>query len=501
MKIYRSFIPVFYLFILLFYKGKALGVEAETSLEVQRITVSNKNNEDNFKKDTISEAANQQKRAAKNPDREETQGNTSNSTNDQSKKSTEEEIKGKVSNMIQEINFLENPKENLKEELFESESSPQETPLMEENKNTVSETFAPRESEKEEDFDFISSFEDYSWVFDSKKTSQELAIIPMVYMSRTYGFNWGLRLFTFSPDNKGYYFSTSVTNQVFSSLFKWDVSYRQANSEIQETRAYGQFSNYFEPYYPTKGMDTLVKDEKKLYTYRLNFNYQRLFKEFYPFFFGGEAGTSFLKERKPYINDEITFQNEFLIYLKLKGGYDSQDNWKNPSSGQFHQLSLACVPILNENNSYCLADADLRAYIPIHIKSSFLKNSVLALRGFAGTSLMAVTSYSTSYRLGGSHVLRGFTANRFWGDKVYFGQTELRTPLWKDIISGVLFFELGEAAKYGKSFSGFLWDYGLGLRFGFPPSYDIKFRVDLGFSTDKEGKHSYNLIMNFFQAF
>ena len=366
MKIYSSFIPVFCAFILLFYTGKALA-EEKTSLEIQ--SISNQDKEDSFKKDTSFETANQQKKTIEKSDREEIQGKTPNSTHTQNKKSTEQEIKEKVSTEIQGVN----PLQDTQEKAPQTESSLKETPIIEENKNTVSENFAPSESEKEEDSDLLSSLENYSWVFDSKKTRQELAIIPMIYMSRTYGFNWGLRLFTFSPDNKGYYFSTSVTNQVFSSLFKWDISYLQASSEDWETKSYGQFSNYFEPYYSDKGMDTLAKNEKKLYTYRLNFNYQKLFKGFQPFFFGGEAGASFLKERKPYISDKITFPNEFLVYLKLKGGYDSQDNWKNPSKGQLHQLSLACIPILNANSSYCLADADLRAYIPIHIKNSFLK--------------------------------------------------------------------------------------------------------------------------------
>ena len=386
---------------------------------------------------------------------------------------------------------------------LEKNKAAEEEPEEETNKNIVSETFAPKEEEEEKrDFkDSLSSLsENYSWIFDSKKTTQEVAIAPTYYMSRTYGPNWGLRFFTFSPDNSGYYLSTALINQLFSPLFKWDINHRQIVFENQEIRTYGQFSNYFEPYHEEKGMNTVTKDEKKLYTYKFILEHQMLFKEFQPLFFGGKIGTLFLKERAPYLEDEKRSAREFLVYLKLIGGYDSRSNWENPKSGQHHQLAFTCVPML-ESSSYCLADIDLRAYIPIYEDIFFFRNPVIALRGFAGTSLIAPPSYSMAYRLGGSHVFRGFTANRFRGDKIYLTQSELRTDLWKDIVSGVLFLEMGEVAEYGKPFSGFLWSYGLGFRFGIPPSYNVKFRIDLGFSKDRTGKRSYNLIMNFFQAF
>ena len=376
-----------------------------------------------------------------------------------------------------------------------------ESPKEAANKNKVSETFAP--AVKEEKTTTVWGLpEDYSLVFDSHKTKQELAIVPTFYRSRTYGFNWGIRVFTFSPDNSGYYFSTSLVNKLSTFLFKWDADYRQRKARShRDITTYGQFSNYFEPYYEQKGMGTVYRDEKKLYSYKLNLRHRRIFRNHQPFFYGAEIGGFFLKQRPPYFDKDLRFETEFLIYLKLTGGYDSRKDWKNPDQGNHHQLALSCVPILGQNSSYCLIEGDFRTYIPLPITASGLRQSVLALRAFAGTSLIAPAAYSMAYTLGGSHILRGFTDRRFRGDKIYFGQSELRLPLWKNILSGVLFFELGEVAGFHQHLSGFLWDYGLGFRLGIPPSYNVKLRADLGVAPEKTGKTSYNFIINFLQAF
>ena len=440
---------------------------------------------------------------------------------------------------------------------------------------------------------------EHSWIFDSRKTRQEWAFMPVYYMSRTYGPNWGLRLFTFSPEDaglpeapkrvagspeagfrraglpeaglpeagfqgeggrqrKGFYFSASVINKMFSPLTKWAVDYRKAVSARRELNWAGRFSRYFEPYYEQKGMETKIEDERQLFSDRLNFSMDWIFKDPSLFFFSAGAGALLFKTLKITSSNSVVktssagtpssadasavktplsrgaadssaasasaadskaaesgddadrenpplpphFKNniEFSVWLKLKAGYDSRDNWKDPGKGVYHQLSLSCLPSFGLGGSYCLASADLRGYIPLQ-QLPFLKKPLLALRGFAGTSLFAPASYSFSYRLGGSEVLRGFTDSRFRGDKIYFGQSELRSALWKEIVSGALFFELGELAERGRPFAGFLWDWGFGLRFGLPPSYDIKLRADLAFSKDRFKRRSYNFIVDFFQAF
>lgn len=505
MTIYKRFAFIFFVSFFLIYEGKAIAAEKEAGSKPHdfNIYIGAKDIEK------------QNKQVVKGPSPESNKAKEEKIFLSDKEKSvssvSDKKSKPKVSFSDEEAESTSSPtdkneQQNISLDSFSNEketSPPSFTPedFLEEKakKNVVMETFAP--DEEEEGRGRSSLKDNYSWIFDSRRTPQELAVTPIFYMSRTYGPNWGLRFFTFSPDNKGYYLSTSLTNQIFSSLFIWDINYRQVLSKKMEIRTYGQFFNYFEPYFAEKGMDTRIDNEQKLYAHKLTLNSQILFKEFRPFFYGMEIGGIFFKDQEPYIKDEAYFETEFLIWLKLKGGYDSRNNWKDPKSGAHHQVSLACVPLLNESDSYCLMETDLRTYIPLHKQLPFLGQSVLALRGFAGTSLMASPSYSMTYRMGGSHVFRGFTSNRFRGDKIYFGQSELRVPLWKNTISGALFFELGETAEYSKPFSGFLWDFGLGLRFGIPPSYDIKLRMDWGFSTDKFDNSSYNFIVNFFQAF
>ena len=502
MTIYKRFIFVSFLFFFLIYGGKAIAVEKEVHSKPRDFKI--------YIEEEYTGKTNKPIPTKSSPVFKKAEANKILSNDREGKSAVSDKASKKQVSSDNKEEFTSSATDRERQEDIslndlsdEEEISPPSFVLedySEKDKNAVSETFAPAEEETENKRrPFLTK--NYSWIFDSKKTVQELAVTPIFYMSRTYGPNWGLRFFTFSPDNSGYYFSTSFTNQIFSSLFKWDVNYRQISSKKQEMSAYGQFFNYFEPYFDKKGMDTKIDDELKLYAHKLQFNSQILFKEFHPFFYGVEVGGLFFNDKKPYIKDEAYFNTEFLVWLKLQGGYDSRDNWKDPKNGAHHQVSLNCVPLLNESNSYCLAEADLRAYIPLHKQMPFLGESILALRGFTGTSLMAPPSYSMAYRMGGSHVFRGFTSNRFRGDKIYFGQSELRVPLWKKTVSGVLFFELGETVEYNKPFAGFLWDFGFGFRFGIPPTYDIKLRMDLGFSTDKFDNSSYNFIVDFFQAF
>ena len=498
MKVYRKFSLVFLTFFFLIYGEKALAVEKEASPKPRDFDIYigekrlEKQNE-RVKKENPSES----NKVSRGKVLSEKEKPTSHEKRLKPKASVDEEEAEYTSLSEDENKQKDISLDTLSIEQKTASPSVPEDLSEKEEKNIIKETFAPKKKEEDKG----QFLENYSWVFDSKKTLQELAIVPMFYMSRTYGPNWGLRLFTFSPNDEGYYLSTSLTNQIFSSLFTWGINYRETLSKKWEISTYGQFFNYFEPYFNKKGMDTKMEEENKVYAHKLTLQSQILFKEFHPFFYGTELGGIFFKDREPYIKDEAYFETEFLIWLKLKGGYDSRDNWKDPTRGSYHQVSLACVPLLNESSSYCLTEADFRTYIPLHKQLPFLSKSILALRGFVGTSLMAPPSYSMTYRMGGSHVLRGFTSNRFRGDKIYFGQSELRVPLWKKTVSGAVFFELGETAEYSKPFSGFLWDFGLGLRFGIPPSYNIKLRMDLGFSIDKFSNTSYNFLVNFFQAF
>ena len=327
----------------------------------------------------------------------------------------------------------------------------------------------------------------YSWFFDSTLTKQELALVPVYFKNRTYGSNnWGLRLFTFSPDNTGYYGSFSILNQFLSSYFKVRSLYRRNYPRGWKIYFTAGYSNYFQPWYG-EGMKTVLTDRKDLYAHQIFVEQKFLFKGYYPAFY--EVGMSWIvrkedlkKQKKRYFEDENFLFPEGTI------GYDSRDSWANAKKGQYHQISLGCVL---RRDSNCRTEGDFRFYFPVHDKIS------LALRGFAGMAFLNKLSYSLAYSLGGSKVFRGFTYNRFRGDKVYFAQGELRMDLWKEILSGVLFFEMGEVSALKDDLTKARWNYGGGLRFGIPPSYKVKFRADFGISDEKD----YNITMDFHQSF
>ncbi|MCY4512211.1 MAG: hypothetical protein OXB86_00820 [Bdellovibrionales bacterium] len=336
----------------------------------------------------------------------------------------------------------------------------------------------------------------YSWFFDSVITKQELALVPTYFRSRTYGSNLGVRFFTFSPNRAGYYGSFSILNQVLKPYFKVKALYRKTYLNDWKIYFTAEYSNYFQPWYGEgqKGMQSVLpppekntKNWEELHSHRILINQKVLFKKHYPLFY--EMGISWIfrqenlaKQKKRYFEDENFPFPEAVV------GYDSRDSWENAKKGQYHQLSIGCA--LRKNN-FCRMEGDFRFYLPFHNKAGF------AFRGFAGMAFFNELTYSLAYSLGGSKVFRGFPDNRFRGDKIYFTQSELRLDLWKEIISGVLFFEIGEVASFKESFMAPRWNYGMGLRFGFPPSYKIKLRTDFGFS-DKE---SYNITVDFRQAF
>ena len=112
----------------------------------------------------------------------------------------------------------------------------------------------------------------------------------------------------------------------------------------------------------------------------------------------------FRKERPSYQEGKTYFEDELFLFLKGFVGYDSRDNWKEPERGVFHQLSFGCKSILAYPGAYCRGEGDLRFYLSLFKETDLhysLKNSVWALRVFAGSSVFSESSYSLTYSLGG----------------------------------------------------------------------------------------------------
>ena len=339
--------------------------------------------------------------------------------------------------------------------------------------------------------------QDYSWFFDSKATKQEAGLVPTYFTSRIYGRNLGLRLFTFPrKEGEGYHFALSFLNRWNSSDIKIRYNYKKLFGGL-EASSEGEYSTYFQPYYG-EGMDTRISDREDIHAHKISSLHQVTFRVPNNFFIGALAHLIFRKELPSLQDGKSYFDSEFLLSSRLLLGYDSRDNRLNTRKGQYHQVSLGCTPSLSEAASFCSTEGDLRLFTWI---PGVYTDFYLAFRAFAGMHLLGPASYSMAYTLGGSKNLRGFSDNRFRGDNIYLLQAEVRKPLWKEILSTVLFVELGEVTSYQESFSRPKWDYGLGFRLGFPPSYSSKIRFDLGVSTEKDSSERFNFIVDFHQAF
>ena len=332
-----------------------------------------------------------------------------------------------------------------------------------------------------------SAAQTYSWFFDSKRTRQELFLMPVYFRSRIYESNWGIRFFTFPAEKHGFYGSLSVLNKFFEPYFKLKSLYRREYPRNWRLHFQAEYSNYFEPWYG-EGMKTAAQNRKDLHAHRLRVDQSFKFTNSYRIFY--EPGVSWIVRREiPRLqNEKKYFKDENLLFFTGTLGYDSRDSWESAKKGQYHQVSLSCA---SGPKGACRTEADLRFYFSPHKRVS------LAFRGFAGTAFFNPLGYSLSYKLGGPKVFRGFTENRFRGDKIYFAQSELRADLWRELISGVLFFETGEVSGFEKRWTAPRQSYGAGLRFGMPPAYKIKLRLDWGFSDNGE----YNVTVDFHQSF
>ena len=137
----------------------------------------------------------------------------------------------------------------------------------------------------------------YSWFFDSTVTKQEMALVPTYFRSRIYGSNWGIRFFTFSPDETGYYGSFSVLNQFLKSDFRIKSLYRRSYSRSWKIHLSAEYSNYFHPWYGDggQGMANILSREseknirKNLYAHRILVNQRFLLRNTILFFMKPEC--------------------------------------------------------------------------------------------------------------------------------------------------------------------------------------------------------------------
>ena len=396
-----------------------------------------------------------------------------------------------------------------------SESSASQNKQPEElETHSISEDFAPQEPEYVEGASFLDTLiEDSSWFFQKKHSRHKIGITPNYKHDSAEGHGIGLSLFFYSPKEKGYYLNSTFNKYLFKPYFRFKLSFIGNREGVFRSKGNFVYNNHYENFYgdtkSPQAMQAKLSDSTRIYSTRFIINYDLSYQERdQDFYFGLGARIFGRKERKNLQNNREYFEKDFFLFLRAFAGFDTRDNVRDPKKGAFHQVSFGCKANLSYSASHCQGDGDLRFYFPLFKETEFIpfKNSILALRAFFGSSFLS-SDYATKYSLGrhsffqNINTLRGFTRNRFIGDKIYLAQTELRWPIWDKYLQGVFFLEMGETAELNQSFKDFVFDYGGGLRFGLPPKYDLKLRLDWGTGRDLQGARNYDFTISFLQVF
>ena len=439
-----------------------------------------------------------------------------NSLNKTEIKKSNSEISAKGSTTKSEASMTQETEKALPFEEKISKEKPTKDSAIDSKKATqdsISESFAPKEKSLLDETE--SFFKDVSWVFQKEQTKHKLALVPIYSYDKTESSRFGFRVFSFSPEEKGYFLAFSGAKYGIKNYYSSSLTYKSKRDGVFRSELSFIYDDHYELYYGSleefQGMKAALDDVKKLESHRLILDYNLFYQEKEKaFYFGAGARAFFRQERRFLQENKSHFPSEYFIFLRAFGGMDTRDNWKYPKKGVFHQASLGCKASLVFSSAYCQTHGDLRFYTSPAKEGqapNFIKNSVLSFRAFYGTSLFNPSSYATKYSLGGESFfqqlnnLRGFKNRRFLGDKIYLGQSELRVPVWKEYVILALFLEMGEAAQLGDSFDAFVTNYGGGVRVGWPGDSGMKIRFDYSMGRDRQNKINTDFIISFLQAF
>ena len=411
-------------------------------------------------------------------------------------------------------------KEELVLEDNQKENANTESSLIKDNQqatqNSISESFAPEKKPLFKKPTLDSSFlEDTSWVFQTKETKNKIALVPIYSYNKTESSRFGLRFFSFSTEENGYFLALSGSRYWPGNYYSSRFSYTSKRDQDFRSEVFLIFDNHYEIYYGNlnefEGMKAPLDEVYKLQSHRLMLDYNLIYQEVDKnFYIGAGARAFFRQERRNLQENQSYFPSEYFLFLRLFGGMDSRDNWKYPKKGAFHQLSMGCKASLVYSSAYCQSYGDFRVYFSPSQDEAipyFIQNSVLSLRAFYGASLINSSSYATKYSLGGEDffqqmdTLRGFKNRRFLGDKIYLAQSELRVPVWKEYVILATFLEIGEVAALRESFSAFVVSYGGGVRLGWPKDSGMKIRIDYSLGKDLQNQTNNDFIVSFLQAF
>ena len=396
----------------------------------------------------------------------------------------------------------------VKKEESQETKTEEASPALE---NEVSEEFLGTEEEGKSFSSFLK--DDVSWFFQTEDTPHKIGIVPVGSYTQTQGTRLGLRLLGYGSDKDGYYAAGSVSKYIFRPFYRIDGSYISSRQYQFYTQTRLVYDTHYENLYGElgeNGLSSSLDDANKLHAKRFFGSFSIFWKPTPTFWFVGGSLQAFSRfENDSLQEDKEFFDNEAFLFVQAFAGYDSRKNWKDPREGSYHKLNFGCKANFDLPHAYCRSELDLRFYFPLagYFPFPIPDSTVLAVRGFLGTSFFNEASYSLKYSLSGLSAfqqfspLRGFKQNRFLGDQMSFAQAELRIPVWSHYVEAAVFSEIGSITNYKESFDGYVIDFGGGLRFGLPPDYDMKLRVDVGGGYDLQDQINYNVIVSFLQAF
>ena len=318
-------------------------------------------------------------------------------------------------------------------------------------------------------------------VYRNRQQNSKWAVVPSYSRNATYGHILGGRFFIYPTGQTGYYtaLESAVSEDLFfSSSFNYKY-WRQNGDQFHFTVNYNGFS---EPYYG-EGSQTRPQDREDLPIHQVQAYTEYVSKLIADF--NLYAGIFFrFDHRKEKEGGVERFPWELVASGGFLARYDSRNDYFNTTSGEYYELKSW---MLSRSLSPVFLSAEIRLFFPI------LENLIFSARGKAGWTFLHPSSYLFRFSLGGPDTLRGYRLNRFRGENYYLSQTELRYTLWKFLtVAG--FFDFGSADD--KLFLAPRYSFGGGLRFGLPPDYNKKIRVEVGVGEDQ-----YNIVVSFGHPF
>ncbi len=315
----------------------------------------------------------------------------------------------------------------------------------------------------------------------------DFAISPVIGYDPTIGFVVGGAIFTYPLGNRGFssYLRSNVT---FSGEFEVVTSFGYYGyKDIYDFSCDLEYSTIYEYYYGEGNAARERDSGKSVYADVL------LIKPEFSLWSGKKNRLSFFSDIRTRHENKIMDYNsekefdirlipdEFTAAAGVSFSYDTRDRIfpSNTRLGTFAAIFIQYLPAsfsdLEGRKDVWQAGFEARNF-----RYFRRPDLILALRLKGGVS-SDDPGYMFRYRLGGLYSMRGNYYNRYRGSHYYTGTVELRFPLWS-YFSGAVFTDFGDAAD--NNFSDFRHPKvtgGMGIRFGLPPSGEIKLRLDAGF--------------------